>query len=575
MNPARNAGHAFAMVIVDELVGHGMTDAVLAPGSRSTPIALALLADDRVRVHVRIDERSAAYLALGIARITGRVVPVLCTSGTAGTHFHGAVMEADLSRVPLLAMTADRPPSLRGTGANQTVDQVELFGTAVRRSRDAPLPVAEPGAVRAWRQLAADAAAHCLGTGVGWVPGPVHLNLPLDEPLLPVDDGVGFPYDLGAHDASASTPSIQDAVSLDLPRALHGVRRGVVVCGDCPPGMADAALAFAERARCQLTAEPHSNARRGPMALRATDAVLADPQFLAGARADLAVVVGRVGLSRALLGWLAETPHVVVDPYGSPWDVTRTARAVVTASAQSLASASVAPADEVWVARWRAAADAAGDAFDAVLEKSAALSEPLVAREVAALVTADTALVVSSSMPIRDLDAVMRPRPLRIVANRGVSGIDGFVSTAQGVALGHPGPTVALCGDLSLLHDVNGLLPGPDARPDLTYVVINNDGGGIFSLLPQGTGVEPAQFEQAFGTPHGMVLADVASAYQVGYHLVSTVEDLRVALTQPPGGVRIVEVRTDRHENAALHEELRRAAATAVAGLRLEFPLPT
>jgi 2-succinyl-5-enolpyruvyl-6-hydroxy-3-cyclohexene-1-carboxylate synthase len=170
---------------------------------------------------------------------------------------------------------------------------------------------------------------------------------------------------------------------------------------------------------------------------------------------------------------------------------------------------------------------------------------------------------------------VMRPRPLRIVANRGVSGIDGFVSTAQGVALGHPGPTVALCGDLSLLHDVNGLLPGPDARPDLTYVVINNDGGGIFSLLPQGTGVEPAQFEQAFGTPHGMVLADVASAYQVGYHLVSTVEDLRVALTQPPGGVRIVEVRTDRHENAALHEELRRAAATAVAGLRLEFPLPT
>jgi 2-succinyl-5-enolpyruvyl-6-hydroxy-3-cyclohexene-1-carboxylate synthase len=581
---ARNAGHAFAIVAVDELVRHGMTDAVVAPGSRSTPIALALLADDRVRVHVRIDERSAAYLALGLARTTGRLVPVLCTSGTATTYFHGAVMEADLSRVPLLALTADRPPALRGTGANQTVDQVRMFGSAVRLAVDAPLPEALPGSVPAWRALFASVAEHCLGAVPGSPPGPVHLNCPFDEPLLPVDDAVGFGFDLdlGAGPRDPAPPVGDAEAASELVQALHGVRRGVMVCGDCPAGMADAAVALAERAGWPLIAEPHSNARRGPMALRATDAVLRDADFAAAIRPDLVVVVGRVGLSRALLGWLAETPHVLVDPYGSRWDVTRTARAVIRCSPQALAAVGVTGADAGWAAGWLAASAAAGRALDDMLDGLPSLTEPLVARELAALVPDDAVLVVSSSMPIRDLDAVMRPRPVRIVANRGVSGIDGFTSTAQGVALGHDGPTVALAGDLSLLHDINGLLPGPDARPDVTYVVVNNDGGGIFSLLPQGSEVAAADFERLFGTPHGMVLADVAAAYQVGHALVSTVDELRAALAAPDG-LRIVEVRTDRNENAALHERLRETAAAAVAGLRLgstgkdladEFPPP-
>jgi 2-succinyl-5-enolpyruvyl-6-hydroxy-3-cyclohexene-1-carboxylate synthase len=584
LTEAGNAGHAFAIVAVDELVRHGMTDAVVAPGSRSTPIALALLADDRVRVHVRIDERSAAYLALGLARASGRIVPVLCTSGTATTYFHGAVMEADLSRLPLLALTADRPPTLRGTGANQTVDQVGMFGSAVRLAVDVPLPVAGPGSVRAWRDLVADAAGRCLGTAPGSTPGPVHLNCPLDEPLLPVGDAAGFDDDLGLDaDLPGAVPSTDDGeVPPELARVLDGVRRGVVVCGDCPPGMADAAVDFAERAGWPLIAEPHSNARRGPMALRATDAVLRDAGFTAAYRPDLVVVVGRVGLSRALLGWLGETPHVVVDRYGSPWDVTRSAQAVIRCSPRALATAPVTRADDEWPAGWLDASAAAGAAIDTVLDSDPALTEPLVAREVAALVPDGAALVVSSSMPIRDLDAVMRPRSLRIVANRGVSGIDGFVSTAQGVALVHDGPTVALGGDLSLLHDVNGLLPGPDTRPDVTYVVVNNDGGGIFSLLPQGAGVAAADFERVFGTPHGMVLADVAAAYQVGHVLVSTVAELRAALDLPVA-LRIIEVQTGRLENAALHERLRDTAAATVAALRLgstetdltdEFPLP-
>jgi 2-succinyl-5-enolpyruvyl-6-hydroxy-3-cyclohexene-1-carboxylate synthase len=567
---ARNAGHAFATVLVDELVRHGMTDAVVAPGSRSTPIALALLTDHRVRVHVRIDERSAAYLALGLARGSGRIVPVLCTSGTATTYFHGAVMEADLSRLPLLALTADRPAALRGTGANQTVDQVGMFGSAVRLAVDVPLPVAGPGSVRGWREVVADAASRCLGSELGSTPGPVQLNCPLDEPLLPVDDAVGFGHDLGlAAELPAAAPSAEDdEVPQQLARALDGAQRGVVVCGDCPPGMADAAVSLAGRAGWPLIAEPHSNARRGPMALRATDAVLRDAGFTAAYQPDLVVVVGRVGLSRALLGWLGETPHVVVDRYGSPWDVTRSAQAVIRCSPRGLAAAPVAAADDEWSAGWIDAAATAGAALDAVLDAESSLTEPLVAREVAALVPDDAALVVSSSMPIRDLDAVMRPRQLRIVANRGVSGIDGFVSTAQGVALVHDGPTVALGGDLSLLHDSNGLLPGPDTRPAVSYVVVNNDGGGIFSLLPQGSGVAPADFERVFGTPHGMVIADVAAAYQVGHVLVSTVAELRAALALP-AALRIIEVRTGRTANAALHERLRETAAAAVAALRL------
>jgi 2-succinyl-5-enolpyruvyl-6-hydroxy-3-cyclohexene-1-carboxylate synthase len=228
----------------------------------------------------------------------------------------------------------------------------------------------------------------------------------------------------------------------------------------------------------------------------------------------------------------------------------------------------VEPADPDWLARWQRAAEAAGDAIDAVLDATTELNEPLAAREVAATVPDEAALVVSSSMPIRDLDVVMRPRALRIVANRGVSGIDGFVSTAQGVALGHDGPTVALGGDLSLLHDINGLLPGPDARPDVTYVVINNDGGGIFSLLPQGAGVAHDDFERVFGTPHGMALSDLATAYRISHTEVRDAEALRSHLVSP-AGLRIIEIRTDRTGNRQVHDRMRLAAASAVEGLRL------
>jgi 2-succinyl-5-enolpyruvyl-6-hydroxy-3-cyclohexene-1-carboxylate synthase len=561
---ATNAGEAFALVLVDELARRGVRHAVVAPGSRSTPIALALLAESRTTVHVRIDERSAAYLALGIAKASGEPVAVLCTSGTATSYLHGAVMEADLARVPLLLLTADRPPELRGIGANQTVDQVDLYGRAVRWSCDAVVPD-HTSSVADWRRLTARALERCRGDTVT-PPGPVQLNLPLREPLIPVDDGIGFAgaLDDGTDPVNAATVS-EKAPPASLIDAVLSARRGVVVAGGWggSVGTADAVRVFAERAGWPLIAEPHSNARGGSMALRATDGLLRDPDFCSANRPDLVVVVGRVGLSRALLGWLADVDHVVVAADGGPWDVTRTAREVIDCPATALARVDPVVADAAWFATWRDASERVGVAIDALIDAENALSEPRVARDVAAWLPDRAALVVASSMPIRDLDLVMRPRErLAIHANRGVSGIDGFVSTAFGVAIGRGGdePTTALCGDLSLLHDVNGLLPGPDVRPPVTFVVINNDGGGIFSLLPQGTSVDSASFERLFGTPHGVNLERLATAYEIDYSPVSDADQLAAALA-PRGGPHLVEVRTDRIANAELHARLRAVTA--------------
>jgi 2-succinyl-5-enolpyruvyl-6-hydroxy-3-cyclohexene-1-carboxylate synthase len=554
--PAENAGRAFALVLVDELVRRGMRHAVVAPGSRSTPIALALLENPDVEVHVRIDERSAAYLALGIAKATGAVVPVLCTSGTAASYFHGAVMEADQSRVPLLVLTADRPPELHGIGANQTVEQGGLYGEAVRWAPPVGVAESNPNSVQSWRDLAGEAIGHCLGRR-GAPPGPVHLNLPLREPLTPVDDGVGFPYDLGAvadQPTDGVGPAEPDTGERILADLLRTVRRGVIVAGGGAD--TDAVARFAAHG-WPVIAEPHSNCRRGA-ALRATDALLRDSAFTSEHRPELVVVVGRVGLSRTLLAWLEATPHIVVSLDGGRWDVTRTARSVVHCTPAELAAVA-APLAPEWAQEWQAAARQAGSAIDALLDDGDRLTEPRVVRDVADLLPADSALVVASSMPIRDLDLVMRPRDdITVYANRGVSGIDGFVSTAQGIALSgtHSGPTVAITGDLSLLHDINGLTPAPGRQADVTYVVINNDGGGIFSLLPQANAIDPAAFEQLFGTPHGVDFATLATAYDVAHTLVSTAAELAASLAAY-GGIRMIEIRTDRAENAALHARMR------------------
>jgi 2-succinyl-5-enolpyruvyl-6-hydroxy-3-cyclohexene-1-carboxylate synthase len=566
---AANAGHAFALVLVDELARHGVRDAVLAPGSRSTPIALALAGDERIRLHVRIDERSAAFLALGLAKRSGAVVPVLCTSGTAAAHFLAAALEADQSQVPLLLLTADRPPELRGTGANQTIDQVGLYGGCVRWATDVGVPESRPDAVPYWRSVASRAALTALGR-LGNAAGPVHLNLPLREPLTPTDDGIGFPHPLdgrpGGAPWTAAPPAPDGGLPIDATEEIRAARRGVVVVGDgLSPADVNGVLDFAATRAWPVVAEPHSNARRGPHALRATDALLRDDAFAP----DLVVVAGRIGLSRAVLGYVGRHRSVVVDPHGRWPDPTRSAAYVAAAAPAGLRDVGGEPAANDWLGAWLGASRAAGAAIDAVLDGAGALTEPLVAREVAANVAPETALVVASSMPIRDLDLTMRPRDdIHVFANRGVSGIDGFVSTAAGIALAHKGSTVALAGDLSLLHDLNGLLICDGYPIDLTLVVVNNDGGGIFSLLPQADGGDSSTFDRIFGTPHGVDLAAAVSAYGASHRLVGDAGELRAAITASGGGIRVVEVRTDRAANAELHRRLTDEAARAVASSR-------
>jgi 2-succinyl-5-enolpyruvyl-6-hydroxy-3-cyclohexene-1-carboxylate synthase len=572
---APNPSTALARVLVDELARCGVTDAVLAPGSRSAPLAMALDAEPRIRLHVRLDERSAAFVAIGLGRVTGRPAAVVCTSGSAAANLHPAVVEADRGRVPLLLLTADRPPELRGTGANQTIDQLGLYGAAVRWFCEVGAPEARAGQVPYWRSVAARAVAAARATG--GPAGPVHLNCAFRDPLVPVGgEPVAGPLEGRPGGAPwtrvevASRPPSPE--QLDVLTALVGAaRRGVVVAGggvEDPAPVAELAAALG----WPLLAEPHSGARRGPAAVTAYDHLLRDEGFAAAHVPDLAVVVGRIGLSKALLSWLGpDVRQVLIEPWADWPDPGRAVSTVVAASpgaaCRALLAAGVRPSTPpAWLAAWRDADQRVRAAVGAVLDAGEAPSEPRSARDLAAALPAGAALVVASSMPIRDLDQTMGPRgDLAVLANRGASGIDGFCSTAVGVALAHDGPTYALAGDLSLLHDQNGLLTGEPA-PDLVVVVVNNDGGGIFSFLPQ-AGL-PDTFERVFGTPHGVDIARVAAAARVGHRLVARADDLLATVDDAArdGGIQLVEVRTDRAANVALHAQLQKSAAAALGG---------
>jgi 2-succinyl-5-enolpyruvyl-6-hydroxy-3-cyclohexene-1-carboxylate synthase len=580
-----NPSTALGTVLTDELVRCGLAEAVLAPGSRSAPLALALFDRSRagdLRLHVRIDERSASFLALGLAKATRRPVLLVCTSGTAAAQFHPAVIEADEAGVPLIVVTADRPPELRGTGANQTIDQLKLYGSAVRWFCEAGVPEARPGMAAYWRSLACRSWAQASGAAGGF-PGPVHVNMPLRDPLVPdagdgrAGDGSGaaaWPEPLdGRPDGAPWTRFGTDRHSSRSPTLdVPWTERGVVVCGDGDSDPA-ALLELAEAAGWPVLAEPSSGARRGPNALSAYGCLLDAPGFAVTHRPDLIVSSGRPGLSRGQLAFLRGAPgaggfrHIVLAQGPGRWaDPARSATDVVTA----VRLAGGAPGHggaSAWLASWKRADAVARQAVDVVLDAGPGLSEPRLARDLAAQLPAGALLWVASSMPVRDLDRQLPPRAgLRILASRGASGIDGLVSSAIGAALAHQavggGPAFALLGDLAFLHDSPGLLLGPDEpRPDLCLIVVSNNGGGIFSTLEQAA--FPGQFERVFGTPHGTDLRRIAQAAHVPYALLEQPGDLPGALRGT--GLRVVEVRTDRAAGAALRDRLRSACEAALA----------
>lgn len=552
MNPAT----ALATVLVDELVRGGMADAVLAPGSRSAPLALALEAAERsgrLRLHVRIDERSASFLALGLAKRTGRPVALVCTSGTAAANFHPAVIEASESGVPLLVLTADRPPELRGTGANQTIDQVKLYGSAVRWTCEVGTPEERPGMVAYWRSMAGRAYAASLAPDAG----PVHLNVAFREPLIPNGDESWCEPLAGDPEGGPWT-----RVRAGVPGAalrVSATRRGVLVVGD---GAANVKryVAAASMAGWPVLSEPIGNGRYGDNAMSSYHFLLGSQEFVERHQPEVVVTLGKPGLSKPLLAMLRRAQqHIVVSPSLARWpDPVRSATQV----AQEVEIPVLSGDDDGWLKSWKAADLAAAAAVDRVLDEGDEVTEPRLARDLAASVPGGSLLMASASMPVRDLDQTMRPRRgLRIMANRGASGIDGLVSTAMGMALGHSGRSYALLGDLAFLHDQNGLITGPtETLPDLALVVINNDGGGIFSLLPQASMRGP--FERVFGTPHQVELAHIAAAHGIPYKRLESAPGLGRALAGE--GLRIIEARTDRELNAALHVRMRQAAHEAV-----------
>jgi 2-succinyl-5-enolpyruvyl-6-hydroxy-3-cyclohexene-1-carboxylate synthase len=595
-----NPSTAFGMVLADELARCGLREVVIAPGSRSTPLAMAFWALEqagRVRLHVRIDERSAAFTALGLAKVSRRPVAVLCTSGTAAANFHPAVIEADESAVPLLVLTADRPPELQGTGASQTVDQVKLYGAAVRWYADAGVPERRPGMTGYWRSLACRAWAGAAGA-LGTLPGPVHLNLPFRDPLVP-DAGPGtggaaglpgisvsgdddWPEPLGGRAGGGPWTRVSAAPAPAGPLELPWAERGLVVCGD---GDYDAAALaeLAERAGWPILAEPSSGARRGPNALTGYQYLLASPEFMGAYRPDVIVSAGRPGLTRpqsALLG-LARTAasavrHVVVASGPGLWADAQRAATDVASAVRLTGVPGRLPGG--WLSVWRraeaaAAAAAAGvlDAFRATWPEGG-LSEPEVAREVLAALPERAMLWCGNSLSVRDVDLLLPPREdTRVIASRGASGIDGTFSTAAGAALAHAaqhpgGVGFALIGDLSLLHDAPGLALGPaEPRPDLCVVVVNNDGGGIFEGLEPAMFKDHGPFERVFGTAHGASVEALAAAFGVPYALAERPGDLAKAMASalPGTGPRIIEARTGRAANADLRARMCAAAAGA------------
>ena len=571
MNPAAAFGATFA----DELIRCGLREAVLAPGSRSTPLAMAFFDAERrgrLRLHVRIDERSASFTALGLAKTSRRPVAVLCTSGTAAANFHPAVIEADESGVPLLVLTADRPPELRGVGANQAIDQIKMYGNAVRWFCEAGVPERRPGAAAYWRSVACQAWAHAAGAA-GGLAGPVHLNLAFREPLTPDLPGApaepdwpdsldgrpeGSPWTRFADPSSARGQASPDALMLPW------TERGVVICGD---GDYDAAplVELAEGAGWPVLAEPSSGARHGPNALSAYQYLLGTPEFAAVRRPDVIVSAGRPGLSRPQMAFLGGSAgrHVVIAQGPGRWaDPQRSATDVAAGIRLSGTPAGTVSPTTAWLDGWRRADDAARRAVDAILDEEETLTEPRLARDLVRGLPEDALLWIGSSLPIRDIDCHGVPRAdLRILASRGASGIDGTVSAAIGAALAYGSPAFALVGDLAFLHDAPGLALGADEpRPDLCLIVVNNDGGGIFSTLEQAAFT--GSFERLFGTPHGAGLQHLAAAFGLPYQRLDLAEDLGKAL--PGAGLRIVEAQTDRAAGAALRDRLRAVAVAAV-----------
>lgn len=565
--------------VVRALLDAAVRDVVVCPGSRSTPMALALRAAPGLACWVHLDERAGAYFALGAAKARRRPVAVLATSGTAVVNFAPAVAEARYGRVPLILLTADRPPELQGIGAPQTIDQLELYGRHAKWFVELPVP----GSPDAAEAHARSVAAHAIDMAITDPAGPVQINLPYREPLMP--EGVlaaivvpeAAPRERQARRAAA--PLDVDTVAAELGSAS----RALLVCGPLDvPGFADAVARLAATCDIPLLADGLSGVRSGPhdrsRVIAHHDLLLRCDRFREANRPDLVIRFGARPTSKALDQWLdgQDVPQWLVDD-GEGWNLPARPTLVSAdpkefADAVSMACTGRAPESAEWLAGWRSADDIARYAVDGWLASLEESFEGAVASALDAALPDGAVVLVGNSMPVRDFDAFApsSPRARRIVANRGANGIDGLLSTAMGLAIGQSAPVVAVVGDLSFLHDLNALVGARRLGIDLTIVLVDNDGGGIFSFLPQASAVRPdaglpEHFEELFGTPHGLELGPLIEALGARHRPVDTASlesEVRTALGRP--GVDVLQLRTERARNVRLHRDADAAVSAAL-----------
>jgi 2-succinyl-5-enolpyruvyl-6-hydroxy-3-cyclohexene-1-carboxylate synthase len=594
---------------VDELARCGLRDACTSPGSRSTPLVLSLVGDGRLRCHSHVDERCAGFFAVGLAKASYLPVAVTCTSGTAVANLLPAVVEAREARVPLIVLSADRPPELRDVGAGQTIDQLGIFGGFAKWFFEVGTHEASPERIRWIRTL----ACRAFWTALEDRPGVVHLNFPLREPLvcdeLPARTEQGRPD--GAPHVSRPPRALDPNHSLRALRDLIGeCRRGILVAGrhERHTPLGEAAAAFCAATGWPLLADPMSGARRGDTAIAHYDALLREPDFAREHVPEIVIRVGDLPVSKPLRAWLAgleEVPQIALDPEGAwqdpasvladsipaePAAALHALSSMLDASAERSGPALAGPStqsaggvDPDWLASWRSADERAAEAILGVIAASG-LSEPVVAAELGVLLPEQATLFVASSMPVRDIETFwpVRPDPPRVLCNRGANGIDGTVSSAFGAAAAGPGPVVLLIGDVALAHDLGGLLAAKRLSHKLTIVLLNNDGGGIFDFLPiadtptaraaepvsadgSGPGDEDT-YTRHISTPTGLDFAQVAALYGLRHETVADVASFRAALERALSDpcTSMIEVRTERPANVALHRRVWDAIAGAI-----------
>ena len=555
-----DVAQTFAATFVDELAAQGIEYACVSPGSRSAPIAMALQRHPKIKVIIHVDERSGSFFGLGLGKATGKPAVLLCTSGTAAAEFHPAVVEASYSRTPLIVITADRPPELQDAGANQAIDQQRLYGTAVRWFFDPGTPVDMPGAARMWRRLAARAVAEAAG-------GPVHLNLPFREPLVPPPGHVPSAEGEAGQTATSGRVLPTPTQLATLASALQRARRPLVVAGEMRDG--ERLAPALTRLGLPVLAEPGSQLRRGETggAVESYEALLRAGWSLEHGP-DLVIRIGGTPTSRAMNSWLAAAspPTFLIDPDHAWPDQDHLARHVVACDPQALLEALPPVSRASWRDEWLAAGKKAGAAISATLI-STPLHEGHIVRALASRLPEAAQVFIGSSMPIRAADSfwpLSKPQQ-RFYGNRGASGIDGLVSTGLGVATGRSDvPTVLLLGDLSVYHDMNGLWAIGRHGVKATVIVCDNNGGGVFNFLPQAQ--HPDVFEEIFATPLGLDFAQVARLYGLVYSPVTDRSGLEPAISDAidKATPTMVVVRFKRDDSVSGHRLCWEAAAAAL-----------